>query len=242
MTRHGRNGENASLMLSKTINITMIVVVTMLALNSVGIDLTALAVFSGAVGVGVGFGLQKVVANFISGLILLYDKSIKPGDVVEVADVYGVVNEMGGRCVSVVTRDAKEFLIPNEDLITHQVVNWSYSSRRLRIKVPVGVSYDADPHACIRIIVDAVKGAPRVMTVPPPVCLLRGFGDNSVDLEARFWIQDPQNGVANITSVVLLKIWDAMKENGIEIPFPQRDVHLNISGAVPIKTQPDEKS
>ena len=225
---------SSRLMLSKTTNIGLIVVVTVVALNSVGIDLTALAVFSGAVGVGIGFGLQRVVANLISGLILLSDKSIKPGDVVEVGEVYGVVNEMGGRCVSVVTRDEKEFLIPNEDLITQQVVNWSYSSRRLRIKVPVGISYKADPHATIALLVSAVKGTPRVMANPPPVCLLVGFGDNSVDLQVRFWIEDPENGVANVTSTVLLRVWDALKDNGIEIPFPQRDVHLDISGAVPV--------
>lgn len=217
------------LMLSKTLNIGMMAVVTLVALNSVGIDLTALAVFSGAVGVGVGFGLQKVVGNLISGLILLSDKSIKPGDVVEVADVYGVVNHMGGRCVSVVTRDEKEYLIPNEDLITQQVVNWSYSSRRLRVKTPVGISYKADPHRAIDVILDVTRDTPRVLANPAPVCLLVGFGDSSVDLEVRFWIEDPENGVTNVTSVVLLKIWDSLKKNGIEIPFPQRDIHLDLT-------------
>ena len=225
---------SARLMLSKTINIGMMVVVTLVALNSVGIDLTALAVFSGAVGVGVGFGLQKVVGNLISGLILLSDKSIKPGDVVEVGDVYGVVSHMGGRCVSVVTRDEKEYLIPNEDLITQQVVNWSYSSRRLRIKAPVGISYKADPHGAIAVILDAVKGTPRVLADPPPICLLVGFGDSSVDLQVRYWIEDPESGVTNVTSDVLLRIWDALKENGIEIPFPQRDVHLNVAAPVTV--------
>ncbi|MFH1983849.1 MAG: mechanosensitive ion channel domain-containing protein [Pseudomonadota bacterium] len=228
------------LMLSKTINIGLMVVVTLVALNSVGIDLTALAVFSGAVGVGVGFGLQKIVGNLISGLILLSDKSIKPGDVVEVADVYGVVNHMGGRYVSVVTRDEKEYLIPNEDLITQQVVNWSYSSRRLRIKASVGISYKADPHRAIEVILGAVQGTPRVLKDPPPLCLLVGFGDSSVDLQVRYWIEDPENGVANVTSAVLLKIWDALKDSGIEIPFPQRDVHLNVAAPVRV-TAAEEK-
>jgi small-conductance mechanosensitive channel len=187
----------------------------------------------------VGFGLQKVVGNFISGLILLVDKSIKPGDVIQVTDAYGWVKEMGGRCVSVVTRDEKEYLIPNEDLISQQVVNWSYSNRRIRIKASVGISYGADPHKASELILSAAKGAPRILVDPPPKCLLIGFGDNSVDLQLRFWIEDPQNGVANVTSDVLFRIWDILKENGIEIPFPQRDVHLDIADPIRIVSQPE---
>jgi small-conductance mechanosensitive channel len=227
---------SSRLMLSKIVHISLIVIVALIALNSVGINLTALAVFSGAIGVGIGFGLQKVVGNFISGLILLSDKSIKPGDVVELGDVYGWVKQMGGRCVSIVTRDEKEYLIPNEDLITQQVVNWSYSNRKIRLKAPVGISYNADPHRAIELIVGAAKGHPRILTDPAPRCLLRGFGDNSVDLELRFWIEDPQNGVANITSEVLLRVWDALKAHDIEIPFPQRDVHLDLESPLKIMT------
>lgn len=220
------------LMMSKVIHICLLVLVTLVALNSVGIDLTALAVFSGAVGVGVGFGLQKVVGNFISGLILLSDKSIKPGDVVQLGDVYGWVNHMGGRCVSVVTRDEKEYLIPNEDLITQQVINWSYSSRRIRVKVPFGVSYRSEPQRVMDLVVGSIHGIPRVLGHPEPKCLLVGFGDSSVDLQLRFWIEDPQNGVANVTSDVMLRIWDTLRDNHIEIPFPQRDVHLDTASAL----------
>ncbi len=222
-------------LLSKILKITVFVFVFVIALNSVGIDLTVLAVFSGAVGVGIGFGLQKVVANLISGIILLLDKSIKPGDVVELGGVYGWITDLRGRYVSVVTRDGKEYLIPNEDLITQQVVNWSFSNRRIRIRVPVGISYKADPHKAIELVVDAAKGTDRVLAYPEPRCLLKGFGDNSVDLELRFWIEDPQNGVANVRSRVLLKIWDALAENGIEIPFPQRDVHFDTAAPVPVQ-------
>ena len=225
---------SSRLMLSKIVHITLIVLVGLIALNSVGINLTALAVFSGAIGVGIGFGLQKVVGNFISGLILLSDKSIKPGDVIELSGVYGWVKQMGGRCVSIVTRDEKEYLIPNEDLITQQVVNWSYSNRKIRIRAPIGISYNADPHRAIELIVQAAKNLPRILNDPAPKCLLRGFGDNSVDLELRFWIEDPQSGVANITSEVLLRVWDILKENGIEIPFPQRDVHLDVPGILKV--------
>ena len=222
------------LMLTKSVNIVLIFMVTLVALNSVGIDLSALALLSGAIGVGIGFGLQKIVGNFISGLILLSDKSVKPGDVVQLADVYGFVKHMGGRCVTVVTRDEKEYLIPNEDLITQQVINWSHSSRRIRIKVPVGISYNADPHKAIELMEKAVHGIGRVLSNPAPKCLLVGFGDNSVDLQLRFWIRDPQNGVANITSRVMLKVWDILKENDIEIPYPQRDVHLDAESALRI--------
>jgi small-conductance mechanosensitive channel len=219
-------------LLTKAIKIGVFALVCVVGLTSVGIDLTALAVFSGAVGVGIGFGLQKVVGNLISGIILLMDRSIKPGDVIQIGDVYGWITELRGRYVSVSTRDGKELLIPNEDLITQQVVNWSFSSNNIRIRVPVGISYNDDPHRAMEIIVAAVEKIPRVLNDPAPKCLLTGFGDSSVDLELRFWIQDPQNGVANIRSTVLLKVWDALKAAGIEIPFPQRDVHLDLTGPV----------
>jgi len=228
------------LMITKGINISMLFLISLIALNSVGINLTALAVFSGAVGVGVGFGLQKVVANFVSGLILLSDKSIKPGDVIQLEDVYGWVNQMGGRCVSVVTRAEKEYLIPNEDLITRQVINWSYSSKRIRIRVPIGISYKADPHQAIRLILAAIGHIKRILRDPAPVCLLTGFGDSSVDLQLRFWIDDPQNGVTNVTSEALLNVWDSFKANDIEIPFPQRDVHLKIPPGLQGAKMPEE--
>jgi len=232
---------SSRLMITKGINIFLLFLIALIALNSVGINLTALAVFSGAVGVGVGFGLQKVVGHFVSGLILLSDKSIKPGDVIQLEDVYGWVNQMGGRCVSVVTRDDKEYLIPNEDLITRQVINWSYSSKKIRIRVPVGISYKADPHQAIRLVLEAVGGIGRILRDPKPICLLIGFGDSSVDLELRYWIDDPENGVTNVTSEALLKIWDIFKANNIEIPFPQRDVHLKIPPGLSGIAKPDKE-
>ena len=230
------------LMLTKSLNIAMIVMVTLVALNSVGIDLSALALLSGAIGVGIGFGLQKIVGNFISGLILLSDKSVKPGDVVQLQNVYGYVKHMGGRCVSVVTRDEKEYLIPNEDLITQQVINWSYSTRKIRIKVPVGISYNADPRNAMELIKNAPKDIERVLNNPAPKCLMVGFGDNSVDLQLRFWIRDPQNGVANITSQVMLSIWDTLKAHGIEIPYPQRDIHLDTETPLRVVHVPEHGS
>lgn len=217
---------SARVLLGKVIRVSVFVLVAVTGLSSLGIDLTGLAVFSGAVGVGVGFGLQKVVGNLISGFILLMDKSIKPGDVIQIGEVYGWIRELRARFASVVTRDGTEYLIPNEDLITTQVVNWSFSDRNVRLKIPVGVSYGSDPHRAMDLMLQVSRKVGRVLADPAPVCLMTGFGDSSVDLELRVWINDPEKGVANVQSQVLVGVWDAFKEHGIEIPFPQRDVHI----------------
>ena len=211
---------------AKLLKIALIVIAGMVAINAVGIDLTAFAVFGGALGVGIGFGLQKIVANFISGIILLLDKSIKPGDTIGVSGTYGWIQSLGARYVSVVTRDGIEHLIPNEELITTRVENWSFSNLRIRQRIPVGISYSSDVRAAIEMCVEAAAANPRVLSSPNPICLLKGFGDSAVDLEVRFWVVDPQNGLSNVKSDILLDIWDRFHENGIEIPFPQRDLHL----------------
>ena len=213
-------------LVSKLLKILLITVAIVGALGIIGVDVTAFAVFTGAVGVGVGFGLQKVVSNLISGVILLLDRSVKPGDVISVGDTFGWINSLGARYVSVITRDGREYLIPNEDLITQQVVNWSYSNSEVRLNIPIGVSYRSDVHKAMQLCLDAANLTPRVLAKPSSQCLLRGFGDSSVDLELRFWINDPQNGIANLQSDVLLRVWDLFHANGIEIPFPQRDLHL----------------
>lgn len=218
-------------LLNKIVKISVVFIVVMVSLNSVGIDLTALAVFSGAVGVGIGFGLQKVIANFISGIILLLDKSIKPGDVIQIGDVYGWISSLRGRYASVVTRDGKEYLIPNEDLITQQVINWSFTDMNVRLRIPIGISYKCDPHKARELCLEVARTVKRVLKDPEPACLISGFGDSSVDLELRVWINDPQSGLANVRSEILGGVWDAFKENNIEIPFPQRDVHLDIQKA-----------
>ncbi len=213
-------------LLGKLVRIVLLSLAFLMGLNTVGVDLSALAVFGGAVGVGIGFGLQKVIGNFISGIILLADRSIKPGDVIAVGDSYGWVKHLNTRHVSVVTRDGKEHLIPNELLITETVENWSYSDNNIRLRLPVGISYNADPREAIGLMNEAAGECQRVLENPAPVTLLTGFGDNSVDLELRFWISDPAAGVSNVKSQVLLGIWDKLKQADIEIPFPQRDVHV----------------
>jgi small-conductance mechanosensitive channel len=208
------------------VRITLLTLAVVFALGSIGIDLTAFAVFSGAIGVGVGFGLQKVVSNLVSGVILLMDRSIKPGDVIEIDGTYGSVTTLNARYVSVLTRDGKEYLIPNEDLITQRVTNWSYSSALIRLHVKLGISYQSNPHKAIELVLEATREVKRVLKKPEPTCLLVAFGDSSVDLELRFWIEDPVNGTTNVRSEVMLNVWDLFQENGIEIPFPQRELTL----------------
>ena len=222
---------SAQVLLGKTIRFSLLALILLVTLNSIGIDLSSLAVVGGAVGVGVGFGLQKVISNLVSGLILLLDKSIKPGDVIQVGDVYGWISRLQARFVSVVTRDGTEYLIPNEDLITGQVINWSFSDQNIRLKIPVGISYESDVELAIRLVKEAAQETSRVLKSPGPVALLAGFGDSSVDLDLRFWINDPKNGIANVRSEVLLKVWHKFKEHGVSIPFPQRDVHLDMADA-----------
>lgn len=210
----------------KLLKIVLVVIAVVVALRTVGIDLTAFAVFTGAVGVGIGFGLQKAVSNFISGLSILIDKSIKPGDVISVGDTYGWVSSLGTRYVSVVTRDATEYLIPNEDLITQRVINWSFSTAEVRLKLPLAISYNADIRQAINLCQESASETLRVLKEPKPVCLLKGFGDNGIDLELRIWINDPKNGISNVKSDVFLRVLDKFRAHGIEIPFPQRDLHL----------------
>lgn len=204
----------------------LLVVAFLLALNMVGIDLTALAVFGGAVGVGLGFGLQRIASNFISGFIVLFDRSIRPGDVITIGDTFGWVQELHARYVVVKDRDGVERLIPNETLITNEVINWSYTDRNVRLKVPVSISYDNDPEQALALLLAAATANPRVLADPAPATRLMAFGDNGIELELRVWIQDPEAGLAIVRSDINLAIWRAFKAAGIVIPYPQRDVHI----------------
>lgn len=208
----------------KVVKISLIVIAGMMALSSTGIDLTALTVFSGAVGVGLGFGLQKVVSNFISGVIILMDRSIKPGDTIALGDTFGWIRELRARFVSVVTRDGREYLIPNEDFITQKVVNWSFSDKLVRLDVDFGVAYDSDPHEVTKLAIAAASTIDRVLDAPSPVCWMTEFGSSSLDFKLRFWIADPQAGLTNVRGKVLLAMWDAFKENDVNIPFPHREI------------------
>jgi len=212
-------------LLGKILRIALIVMAITIAMQSLNIDLTALTVLSGAVGVGIGFGLQKVVSNFISGMIILLDQSIKPGDTITLGDTFGWIRELRARFVSVVTRDGREHLIPNEDFITTQVINWSFSDKYVRLDVPFGVAYDSDPHEVTRLAIEAAASVDRVDTRhKTPVCWMTEFGDSSLNFLLRFWISDPQMGLTNMRGKVMMALWDTFKENGISIPFPHREV------------------
>lgn len=217
---------------SKLGSITVYALGFMIGLNIVGIDLTTLTVFSGALGLGIGFGLQKVFSNFISGIILLLDRSVKPGDVIAINDTYGWVNSLGARCVSVLTRDGKEHLIPNEELIANQVENWSYSDSKVRIHIPIGVAYGSDIHKVREILLKAVEDHPRILKMPKPVCFITDFDESGIRHQLRVWIADPASGVTNLRSDIYYRIWDMFQEHGIRIPYPQRDVHVTYGDGV----------
>lgn len=211
----------------KILNILLPVIAIFAALQLIGVNLAALAVFSGAVGLGIGLGLQGTVANLIAGFTLIADRSIKPGDVVTVGETFGWVTSLGARYVSVRTRDGTEHLVPNEDFINNGVINWSHQDRAVRIHAPLGVAYGTEDLRLVQqLCTEAAARSERVLGVPKPVCNMVGFGDSSVDFDLRFWIMDPQNGVGNIRSEVYLNVWDNLRANNIEIPFPQRDLHI----------------
>ena len=205
----------------------------MVGLNAAGVDLTALTVLTGAVGLGLGFGLQAIASNFVSGFVLLLDKSIKPGDVISFTggtgtstENFGWVQELRGRCVVVRDRDGVETLVPNQNLITGTVINWSYSDRKIRIKVPVRITYRDDPESALELLLRAVEGNVRVLHEPPPVTRLMQFTDHGMDLELRFWIADPQNGVNNVRSEINRRIWRLFRDAGITIPVAQHEVRV----------------
>lgn len=232
--RIGGFDEAQKLLAEKLVTILIWTLAFFITVDLVGIDLTALAFFGGAFGLAIGFGLQKTFGNLISGILLLLDKSIKPGDVISVTDqagneAVGQIRKIGIRAISVITRDQTEHLIPNENLMVNQVVNWSYSSRDVRVKAPVGVSYDSDLELVRDLLYQAVEDTDRILARPKPRVNIMEFGDNSVNFEIRFWIQDPEEGIANIRSDVYMRIWQLFKQNDVEIPFPQRDLHLRSS-------------
>lgn len=226
---------NASLQvaLGKIIKVVLIAIAVLIALDAVGLDLTALTVFGGALGVGLGFGLQRIASNFISGFLLLFDRSIKPGDVISIGNKFGWVHELRARYIVVRDRDGVDTLIPNENLVTTDVINWSYGDRNVRLKIPVQISYGNDPEKAMGLLVEAAQQHTRVLKEPPPVGRLLEFGDNGIGLELRIWINDPEQGVNNVRSDLNLAIWRSFKEHNITIPFPQRDVYVK---SLPDKT------
>ena len=204
-----------------------------LGLDAAGVDLTALTVLTGAIGLGLGFGLQSIAANFVSGFVLLMDRSIKPGDVISLSgqtgtstESFGWVQEMHGRYVVLRDRDGVEMLVPNQQLISNPVINWSYTDPRVRLKLPVRISYRDDPELALRVLVQACQSQKRVLHDPAPVSRLMHFGDSGIELELRFWISDPQEGVNNVRSEVNREIWRLFRQNNLTIPIAQREIFV----------------
>ena len=217
--------------ISKFANAFLIALSILIGLNAAGVDLTALTVLTGAVGLGLGFGLQSIAANFVSGFVLLKDRSIKPGDVISLSgqsgtstENFGWVQELRGRYVVVRDRDGVEMLVPNQQLISNAVINWSYTDPRIRLKLPIRISYRDDPELALKILLDACEGQARVLRDPAPVSRLMHFSDSGIELELRFWISDPQEGVNNVRSEVNRAIWRLFKEHKITIPIAQREI------------------
>jgi small-conductance mechanosensitive channel len=212
--------------ISKFARFFLLVIAGLLGLNAVGIDLAALALFGGALGIGLGFGLQRIAANFVSGFILVADRSIRQGDVITIGDRFGVVKELRARYIVVRDRDGVDTLIPNENVISTDVVNWSYGDRAIRLKLAVQISYKDNPRKALQLLLEAAARHPRVLKKPPPASRVMSFADNGVSLELRYWITDPEDGITNVRSDLYLDIWDLFEANAITIPYPQRDLHL----------------
>jgi small-conductance mechanosensitive channel len=221
---------SSRVLISKISRVALIVSALLIGVTSAGIDLSIFAVFSGAVGLGVGFGLQKVISNLFSGMLLLMDQSIKPGDIIEMDNTFGWVNHMGARYTEIVTRDNKSYLVPNEEFITQHVVNWSHGNTLVRVETEFGVHYDSDPHLIRKLAIEAAGKPDRVVDSPSPVCHLVEFGDSSINFVLRYWIKDAEKGIVNTKGDVMLALWDSFKENGIKIPYPHREVFVHKEG------------
>jgi small-conductance mechanosensitive channel len=234
--------------ISKFVYFLLVSIGILIGINTVGIDLTALGVLTGAIGLGLGFGLQAIASNFVSGFVLLMDKSIKPGDVISFTghtgtstENFGWVQELRGRFVVVRDRDGVDTLVPNQNLITNSVINWSYTDQRVRIRLPVTISYEDDPEVALQALLEATEHHPRILKEPHPVTRLMSFEDHGMRLEVRFWIADPMNGVNNVRSDINRAIWRVFKEKGIKIPVAQREIRMLDRAAPPFLPRPGEE-
>jgi len=234
ISRSGDLTPSIQVLLNKMIRVGLMIFAVAVAMSAVGINLSALAIFSGAAGVGIGFGLQKIVANFISGIILLADKSVKPGDLVTIGDSSGRISAMKTRYISVAAGDGREFLIPNEDLVTQKVTNWTYTDKNTLVKVTFGTNYDADPRLVCKLAAEVAAAAPRATKGKPPNCILTEFAEAGMKFALTFWIGDP-DGMDNVKSEVMLALWDVFKREGIRVPYPVRELRIH-GGALPVES------
>ncbi|KCZ56419.1 hypothetical protein HY29_08995 [Hyphomonas beringensis] len=223
------------ILIGNAIQIVFLVAAVLLTLAGLGIPLGALTVISGAIGLGFAFGMQKVVSNFVSGIVLLSERSIKPQDVIEVGETFGVVESLGLRYTSITTQEGKEFLIPNEKLMTDTVINWSFSNKRVRIHKELRIDYTSDLEEAIHIVIEAAKSTDRVISWPSPNCLVKDFTDECIVLEMRFWIVDPQNGTANVASNILREVWKRFTENGMSVPLRRKELYIEPDSSLKVE-------
>ncbi len=215
---------NMRVVLSKVLRIMLTVFAVLFAFSAIGLDITLLSVFGGALGVGLGFGLQKIASNFISGFILLLDDSMHIGDIITVEGHYGVVSDLRARYLVLKKLDGTEVVIPNETLIAHPVVNHSFTDHKARVQMPIQISYDSPLELALRLMEAAAKQHSRVLAEPVPQALLKGFGEKGIDLMLNLWIPDPEEGSAALQSEIYLEIWQAFMANGVFMPYPPREV------------------
>ena len=217
---------NLRVVLTKLLRIVLLSVAILIALSAVGLDITLLSVFGGALGVGLGFGLQRIASNYVSGFIILLDKSMQIGDVITVDSHYGVVNDLRTRYLVLRKLDGTEVIIPNELLIINPVINHSFSDHKARVQMPVQVSYDSPLELAMQLMLDIVKQHARILQTPEPVVLIKGFGESGIDLMLSIWIPDPEEGSASLQSEIYLHIWRAFQKHNVSIPYPQREVRI----------------
>lgn len=212
----------------------LVTVAFLVALNAAGISMSSLAVFGGALGVGLGLGLQRIASNFISGFILVLDRSVKPGDLITVGENFGRVEQLNARYVVLRNRQGVDSLIPNEHLIINEVTNWSYADPNVRLDIDVQVSYNDDPEQAMALMLDCAFASPRVLKDPEPNIRLLAFADNGIHLQLRVWIADLENGRGAVKSDINRAIWHQFKKHGISFPYPQRDLHLKTGWPLPV--------
>ena len=218
---------NLRVVLAKFTRALLLLIGVLIALDATGIDITVLSVFGGALGVGIGLGLQKIASNYIAGFTILFDHSIRLGDMITVDNRYGAVTALTGRYVVVRSLDGVEAIVPNETLVTTTVLNHSRSSREVRLALPFLVAYDTDLDLALRLLIEAATRQPRVLRDPfPPQAYVVKFGDNGIELELGLWISDPEQGRLNVSSEVNLAAWQAFNEHGVHMPYPQREVRV----------------
>jgi small-conductance mechanosensitive channel len=226
LMRNTQINMNMRVVMSKLLRGFLLVIAVMIALSAVGLDITLLSVFGGALGVGLGFGLQRIASNYVSGFIILLDRSMQIGDVITIETHYGVVSDLRTRYLVLRKLDGTEVIIPNEMLIINTVINHSFTDHKARVQLPVLVSYDSPLELAMQLIADAATSHPRILSTPAPTVHIKGFGDNGIDLILSIWIPDPEEGSAATQSEVFLAILRAFKENNIVIPYPHREVRV----------------